>query len=52
MKETLKEIVEKIISEGVRCNCDLDNWEPTKATGHSCVCRINRMAKERYKQGR
>lgn len=30
--------------EGVRCNCDLDNWAPTSRTGHSVVCRIHRSA--------
>lgn len=28
----------------MRCNCDLDNWEPEKNTGHSWVCRIHRYA--------
>ena len=32
------------LAAGMRCNCDLDNWEPTKATGHSWVCRIHRAA--------
>ncbi len=26
------------------CNCDLDNWEPERSTGHSWVCRIHRYA--------
>jgi len=29
---------------GMRCNCDLDNWEPERNTGHSCVCRIHKSA--------
>jgi hypothetical protein len=27
--------------ERMRCNCDLDNWEPERQTGHSHVCRIH-----------
>lgn len=27
-----------------RCFCDLDNWEPEKTTGHSCVCPIHHWA--------
>lgn len=26
----------------LRCNCDLDNWEPEISTGHSHVCRIHK----------
>ena len=26
------------------CNCDLDNWEPERSTGHSWVCRIHKAA--------
>lgn len=43
----LREIVAEIKSEGIRCNCDLDNWEPERDTGHSWVCRIHREAKRR-----
>jgi len=28
----------------MQCNCDLDNWEPEKLTGHSHVCRIHNAA--------
>ena len=31
-------------ASGMRCNCDLDNWEPERSTGHSHVCRIHRAA--------
>ena len=31
-------------TQGMRCNCDLDSWEPERATGHSHVCRIHRAA--------
>ena len=30
----------------LQCNCDLDNWEPEKDTGHSWVCRIHRKVKD------
>lgn len=30
--------------KGVRCNCDLDSWEPERSTGHSWVCRIHKAA--------
>lgn len=29
---------------GMPCNCDLDNWEPERSTGHSWVCRIHKAA--------
>lgn len=41
---TLKERVEDTEAK-LQCNCDLDNWEPEKDTGHSWVCRIARKAK-------
>lgn len=31
----------KSLSATMRCNCDLDDWEPT---GHSSVCRIHNAA--------
>jgi len=34
--------IAKELSKTNGCNCDLDNWEPEKSTGHSCVCRIHR----------
>jgi hypothetical protein len=42
-KKTIEQIV-KELEETMFCNCDLDNWEPTKTTGHSWVCRIHRAA--------
>lgn len=30
------------IRKTIRCNCDLDNWEPEAETGHSHVCRIHK----------
>ena len=32
----------KELHKTMRCNCDLDNWEPEQSTGHSWVCRIHR----------
>ena len=46
MNKTLLEIAKGIQSEGVQCNCDLDNWEPLD-TGHTSVCRIHRLTKIR-----
>lgn len=34
----------KELSKTMRCNCDLDNWEPELSTGHSWVCRIHKAA--------
>jgi hypothetical protein len=39
MKEIVAELEKKM-----QCNCDLDNWEPEKSTGHSWVCRIHKEA--------
>lgn len=30
------------LAKTMRCNCDLDNWEPERSTGHSWVCRIHK----------
>ena len=32
------------VFERIKCNCDLDNWEPEAGTGHSWVCRIHKAA--------
>lgn len=32
------------LKQAMRCNCDLDNWEPEANTGHSWVCRIHKAA--------
>ena len=32
------------IAKETGCCCDLDNWQPTRITGHSHVCRIHKMA--------
>jgi hypothetical protein len=35
----------KTLRETMRCNCDLDNWQPEQDTGHSWVCRIHKKCK-------
>ena len=37
-------IAKELKDGGMRCNCDLDNWEPERSTGHSNVCRIHKRA--------
>jgi hypothetical protein len=46
MKDTrsLHEIVADLRKDNMKCNCDLDNWQPEKSTGHSWVCRIHKTA--------
>jgi hypothetical protein len=41
--EALKAAVEEAKSR-MQCNCDLDNWQPERSTGHSCVCRVHKAA--------
>lgn len=43
-KRELREIANALKAEGMRCNCDLDTWEPERTTGHSHVCRIHKRA--------
>ena len=40
----LRAIATELKRSGLRCNCDLDNWEP-EHSGHSCVCRIHKRAR-------
>lgn len=47
-RRTLIEIAESL-ELTVHCNCDLDNWQPTKSTGHSPVCRIHKMESDQYR---
>jgi hypothetical protein len=47
MEKTLKDHVADLKSEGMRCNCDLDNGKPNPDTGHSWFCRIHVAAKMR-----
>jgi hypothetical protein len=42
-KPTLRDIANEVACR-LRCNCDLDNWQPEPSTGHSLVCRINKEA--------
>lgn len=44
---TAQQIADYLYASGMRCNCDLDNWEPTARTGHSEVCRIHEAATAR-----
>lgn len=46
---TLLAIVEEL-KKTMRCNCDLDNWQPEPSTGHSWVCRIHNAAMERHRR--
>jgi hypothetical protein len=41
----MRKIIATLKEAGLRCNCDLDNWEPERDTGHSCVCRIDQRAR-------
>ena len=43
----MSELKERVAELETRyqCNCDLDNWEPERDTGHSTVCGIHRLAK-------
>lgn len=50
MKNRLREIVQELEESGLRCNCDLDKWEPDTRTGHSFVCRIHNRAMEAWKK--
>jgi hypothetical protein len=38
----MRERAEELKSNGMQCNCDLDNWVPEPNTGHSWVCRIHK----------
>ena len=48
MTKDIQEIV-KELKKTMQCNCDLDNWEPERDTGHSWVCRIHKAAKKKMK---
>lgn len=41
---TRRQYAQKLKEDGLRCNCDLDNWQPEPETGHSWVCRIHKAA--------
>lgn len=48
MSEKLRAHV-KHLAKSMRCNCNLDKWEPERSTGHSFACRIHKatMAAQR-----
>lgn len=46
-RETEREIAKRLALT-MQCNCDLDNWEPERSTGHSHVCRIHRATMRAY----
>ena len=37
-----REVAKNLKAEGMKCNCDLDSWQPELLTGHSWVCRIHK----------
>lgn len=43
-QKTARDYAQELKEQGMRCNCDLDNWEPARTTGHSWVCRIHKAA--------
>jgi hypothetical protein len=52
MKQFTKEIMKSIVDEVKKqhqCNCDLDNWQPIVQTGHTTVCRIHKIAVEKWR---
>jgi len=48
-KKTAREHAKELRDGGMRCNCDLDNWEPERSTGHSHVCRIHKAAVAKFR---
>jgi hypothetical protein len=42
--KTKRDYARELKEGGMRCNCDLDTWEPEPSTGHSHVCRIHNAA--------
>ena len=43
-RQQLRAAAARLKEGGMRCNCDLDNWQPENTTGHSWVCRIHKAA--------
>lgn len=42
---SLRDAARRLEKDGkMQCNCDLDNWEPQRSTGHSNVCQIHKTA--------
>lgn len=48
--KTPREIARDLRDNGMRCFCDLDNWQPEISTGHSWVCPIHKIAIEKTKE--
>ena len=48
--ESAREIAKRLKATGLKCNCDLDNWQPEASTGHSWVCRIHKAAIAKSKE--
>lgn len=42
----LRRAIATELAKLMRCNCDLDRWEPERSTGHSHVCRIHKAARD------
>lgn len=51
-KKSVHQIAQELKDSGMGCNCDLDNWEPERESGHSWVCRIHKAAIEKYRRER
>ena len=51
MKRELRELAQEA-AKTMGCNCDLDNWEPERTTGHSHVCRIHKHAVTKWRQSK
>ena len=47
---TDKQIVKYLKDQGMRCNCDLDNWVPESSTGHTFVCRIHKRVQAYHRK--
>lgn len=49
MTDEMRQIVDEL-KKTMKCNCNLDNWEPEISTGHSWVCDIHKKAITLIKQ--
>lgn len=52
MTATVNEIANRLYAAGMRCNCDLDRWQPEPVSGHSHVCRIHKAAVAEHREGK
>ena len=46
---TIKQIV-KDLEKDNQCCCDLDNWQPSKLSGHSTVCIIDKKLRRDFQR--